>query len=163
MVPRVDSQDPLLPSVLDRLIDDDPDVSTEPAWQRAQSIRQFELSVLRDVESLLNSRQVKPDLAEAFYETSRSVLTYGLPDFTASGAGNREEFERLRGSVERAIERFEPRLREVRVTVAPPENDTDRTLRMAIEALLWVHPDPQPVTFDTIVSPMSGQCKVEAR
>jgi len=161
-MPRVDSQDPLRPSVLDRLIDYEPDVSTEPAWQRSQSIRQYELGVLRDVEALLNSRQTKPGLSEEFQQVSQSVLTYGLPDFTAAGAGNKDDFEALRIAVVRAIERFEPRLRQVQVIIRDPENDHDRSLRMVIEGLLWVHPDPVPITFDTIVKP-SGQCEVKPR
>jgi type VI secretion system protein ImpF len=159
-MPRVDSQAPLLPSVLDRLIDNEPDVSTEPAWQRAQNLRAFELSVLRDVEALLNSRQTTPDLGEAFEHASRSVLTYGLPDFTSTG-GSRDDFEHIRRAVELAIARFEPRLRHVRVTVRDPGNEKERKLRMFIEAMLWIDPEPQPVTFDTIVHTQSGVCQIE--
>jgi type VI secretion system protein ImpF len=158
---RLDSQAPLLPSVLDRLIDHQPDVSTEPAWQRAQNLREFELGVLRDVEALLNSRQTKPDLGEGFQHASQSVLTYGLPDFTSAGGGSRDDFERIRQAVELAIARFEPRLRHVRVTVREPGNEKERRLRMFIEAMLWIDPEPQPVTFDTIVHTQSGVCKVE--
>jgi type VI secretion system protein ImpF len=162
-MPRVDSQEPLMPSVLDRLIDREPDVSTEPAWQRAQNLRQFEEGVMRDVEALLNTRATRPNLPEDFKEVSQSVLTYGLPDFSGAGAGSLDDSERLRRAVEHAITRFEPRIREVHVRVRERVSEHDRTLRLVIEGLLWVHPDPLPITFDTIVSPLSGQFEVPKR
>jgi type VI secretion system protein ImpF len=162
-MPRVDPQKPLLPSVLDRLIDNEPDVSTEPQWQRAQSLRQFELGVLRDVEAMLNTRQSRPGLGEEFKEVRQSVLTFGLPDLTATGVGSSDDAEQLRRAVELALARFEPRLRQVSVRIRDRENENDRTLRMVIEGLLWVEPDPQPITFDTLVQPLSGQCTVQPR
>ena len=108
-MPHVDSQKPLLPSLLDRLIDNEPDVSTEPQWQRAQSLRQFELGVLRDVEAMLNTRQSRPAMGEEFKELLQSVLTFGLPDLTANG---RRQQRRRR-------------------TVAPRRRNSDRTLRAA--------------------------------
>ena len=162
-MPRVDSQKPLLPSVLDRLMDNEPDVSTEPQWARAQSLRQFELGVLRDVEAMLNTRQTRPALPGEFKEVSQSVLTFGLPDLSATGVGSDDDCEQLRRAVELALSRFEPRIRQVSVRIRERENPNDRTLRMVIDGLLWVEPDPQPITFDTLVQPLSGQCKIEAR
>jgi len=160
---RPDSQLPLLPSILDRLIDREPDVSTEPAWRQAQSLREFEISVLRDLEALLNTRQTRPDLADGSLEISQSVLTYGLPEFSSVGVGSAAERERLRVAVERCITRFEPRLREVHVTIRDPENEYDRALRMTIEGLLWVQPNPHAITFDTVLKPSQGQCTVTSR
>ena len=158
---RVSPMQPLLPSVLDRLIDREPDVSTEPQWQQVQNLREYRLCVLRDVENLLNARPARPHLSSAFREAAQSVLTYGLPDFTAAEIGSREQRESLRRAVEAIISRFEPRLREARVTLHPPNNQFDRTMRMTISALLWVEPEPEPITFDTLVQPSSGTCKVE--
>lgn len=162
-MPRVDSQKPLLPSVLDRLMDNEPDVSTEPQWARAQSLRQFELGVLRDVEAMLNTRQSRPTLPGEFKEVSQSVLTFGLPDLSGSGVGSNDDCEQLRRAVELALSRFEPRLRQVSVRIRERQNDNERTLRMVIDAMLMVDPDPQPITFDTVVQPLSGQCKIESR
>lgn len=159
---RVSSQQPLLPSVLDRLIDLEPDVSTEPAWRQSQPLREYEMSVLRDLEALLNTRQTLADIPEGYCELPRSVLAYGLPDFSAAGIGSPQERELLRRAVLGTIEQFEPRLCEVRVVLHPVENTFDRTLRLTVHALLRVEPDPVPITFDTIVHPSSGACKVEA-
>lgn len=160
---RPDSQQPLLPSLLDRLIDRDPDVSTEPAWRQSQNLREYELSVLRDLEALLNTRQTVADLPADFDETNRSILTYGLPEFLAISVGGPQEREQLGLAVQQAIAQFEPRLRNVTVEVKPLSGPHDRTVRMAIEAMLWVEPNPLPITFDTLLQPSSGQCKVQAR
>jgi len=43
-------------SLLDRLIDEDPENSREPAQQRLHNARQIKALVIRDLENLLNSR-----------------------------------------------------------------------------------------------------------
>lgn len=159
----VRSQEPLLPSVLDRLMDDAPDVSTEPAWRVAQDLREFRLGVLRDVENLLNTRRPVSRLPDGLPELQQSILAYGLPDFTSAGVGSTEERDQLRRAVQTAIQRFEPRLREVRVAIHPPHSPHDRTFRLTVDALLMVAPQPQPIVFDTVVQPSSGTCKVEAK
>lgn len=161
-MPRVDSQQPLLPSLLDRLIDFEPDVSTEPAWSRSQGIRQLKDSVKRDLESLLNTRQARGDLPAGFAEAAQSILTYGLPDLTSSSIVSIEDRERLRQALEDAIRRFEPRLTSVRVMLRDSQSDADRTLRMTVDALLRLDPDPEPVTFDTLVQPATGHCEVQS-
>lgn len=160
---RVTSTQPLLPSVLDRLIDTEPDVTTEPPWQQMQTLSQYRLCVLRDIENLLNARPAVLHVAETFQEVAQSVLTYGLPEFTAVEIGSRDQREQLRRAVEITIERFEPRLRDVHVALHPHASRFDRTLRMTIHALLWVEPDPEPIAFDTLVQPSSGSCKIEPK
>ncbi|HWA97549.1 MAG TPA: type VI secretion system baseplate subunit TssE [Pirellulales bacterium] len=160
---RVESLNPLLPSLIDRLTDHEPDVSTEPAWRQSQSLREFEAGVLRDLENLLNTRRTRYDEFESDSELSRSVLTYGMPELTSSGVGSPAEREILRRAVEDAILRFEPRLRDVRVTLHEPGNSFDRVLKMTVDGLLWVDPSPLPITFDTIVQPASGQCLIKGR
>ena len=46
----------LLPSVLDRLIDQDPQVRQEAARGRSQLLKEMKLAVRRDLENLLNTR-----------------------------------------------------------------------------------------------------------
>ncbi len=157
---RPEAQDPLRPSLLDRLIDRDPDVSTEPARMRGQSLQAYKSSVLRDVEALLNTRKGRPHLDQSFRELRQSVLTFGLPDFTSTLAGNMDETNLLCQAVEQAIATFEPRLRDVQVKIRDVEDKSDRKLRMEISALLWIDPEPMPITFDTIVKPLSGECTV---
>jgi len=151
----------LTPSLLDRLIDHDPDRSVEPEWARSQGVRELRETVKRDLESLLNSRQSRPDLQDSTDELAMSMLTYGLPDFTSLGGGGIEEHEALRRAVEHTIERFEPRLKRVEVSVLPPKSAFERSLHLMISALLWIDPEPLPVEFDTVVQTATGTCEVK--
>src|SRR4051794_5602740 len=129
-MPRVESDLPLLPSILDRLIDDEPDVSTEPAWRRAQTVREFEQAVLRDMEALLNTRAARRPSNSGLSEVSQSVLTYGMPDFSSAGAGSDDDQQKLCRAVEVAIGRFEPRIRNVNVRVNSGRDQQGRKLWM---------------------------------
>ena len=158
------ADEPLLPSLLDRLLDDDPDVSTEPAWSWTQDLGELKGSVMRDLEALLNTRQTRTDLAIGARdaEVSQSVLTYGLPDLTSASAASPEARETLRRAVEDAIRRFEPRLIDVRVTSHEVADAFDRTLRLTVEAWLAKDPEPIPVVFDTVVESSTGAYQVKA-
>jgi type VI secretion system protein ImpF len=143
--------DEIVPSLLDRLIDDDPDNRQEPAARRFQDRRAFEASVARDLESLLNTRRESLDeLAAEFEEVNRSLLVYGLPDFTAFNLLDVSDLVRLRRAIESALANFEPRLQRVRVNMEPPKQN-DRSVHFRIDGLLRVDPAPEPVTFDTIL------------
>ena len=153
--------DPLLPSVLDRLIDLDPKVSEEPEWARSHSVIAIRNSVGRDLEALLNTLHTRQDLVDGKGEMAESVLTYGLPDFTATGMDAGDERTRLEACVEQAIRSFEPRLHQVTVTVHPLKSHRDRQLHMTIEAILHVHPLVEPVSFDAVVETSNHACKVK--
>ena len=143
--------DEIVPSLLDRLIDDDPDQPQEPAARRFQDMRAFEASVAHDLESLLNTRRESlQELADEFEEVNRSLLVYGLPDFTAFNLLDVSDLVRLRRAIESAIANFEPRLQRVRVNMEPPK-ENDRSVHFRIDGLLRVDPAPEPVTFDTIL------------
>ena len=140
-----------LPSVLDRLLDDDPARGHEPAPRHGHSLQQLTQAVRRDLEHLLNTRQaLLEELPAAFPEAQRSLLTYGLPDFTALSRHDPHDRVRLRRALERAITLGEPRLLRVRVTLASP-GQPDQVLRCRIEAFLRVEPAPAPVTFDALL------------
>ena len=140
----------LRPSVLDRLIDFDPKVSTEPQSARTPLPAQIKESVKRDLEWLLNSKQCLADWPEDLRHLNGSVLTYGMPDFSSSTLSNTAHQDRLRRSVEESIARFEPRLARVSVTIVEGR-EFDRSLRFRIDAMLRVDPAPEPVTFDSVL------------
>jgi type VI secretion system protein ImpF len=147
---RLEADQKLLPSVLDRLTDERPRDTQEPPGTAPRSLAQIKESVKRDLEWLLNSRQVLADLPGDLRQLDRSLLTYGLPDFTASSLSNIADQDLLRRSVEDAIRRFEPRLSRVSVALEAPRT-LDRTLRFRIDALLRVEPEPEPITFDSVL------------
>jgi type VI secretion system protein ImpF len=139
----------LIPSILDRLLDDDPEAEQESPYNRFQSFLQLKERIARDLEAMLNSRrQALEEIPAEFTEVSRSLLTYGLPDILSLNILNEHERYRLRRTLEQAIMTFEPRLERVRVTLAPAQ-PYERRLHFRVEALLLVQPVPEAVVFDT--------------
>ena len=159
-MPPVTPQHPLLPSLLDRLFDDEPDQSTEPLWRGSYRVDDLREHVRRDLEFLLNTRHGRADLLAPGRELAVSTLAYGLPDFTGMIGGGLEAREHSRSSVERAIRAYEPRLQNVRVDAVDAENQFDRNVRLSIRAMLCVNPIEEPVMFDTTVESASGTCEV---
>ena len=152
---------PLKPSVLDRLLDDDPGVSVEAPQTSPQQLRELRRSVSRDLENLLNTRWRcsvwPPDLEQL----NDSLVNYGIPDFTSSGLNAAEEPDVLLRAIEAAIRHFEPRLQDVRIRPIERQNELDRTLQFRIDAILHVEPLSEPVRFDSTLQPATGQFLVQ--
>ncbi|BBO73295.1 hypothetical protein DSCW_07120 [Desulfosarcina widdelii] len=135
-------------SLLDRLIDTDPSESQESVQHRLLNVGQVKASVARDLENLLNSRRMITPIPEGMRHLADSVVTYGLKDFTAKNTASMDAIQAIRKDVERATALFEPRLKNVKVTV-DTGNHKERNLNFRISALLVVDPIREPVTFDT--------------
>ncbi len=149
------------PSLLDRLIDLQPQQRTDPPTTLAQSSREFRDSVRRDVEWLLNSRFTSPEPEEESVETWRSVYCYGLKDFSAYTFSSGDDRRKLLASIRKTIEIFEPRLKEVEVDFGGAENSTRQSLRFTINAILQMEPSPEHVTFDTVLELSRGEYSVK--
>lgn len=145
---RIDNEIHITPSVLDRLIDYEPEMSQEAPASRSKSLRQLKQSVKRDLEWLLNTRQIATGLPPGLKEVNRSVAAYGLPDFTGMGIHSPADQDSMRRAIETVISVFEPRLEDVVVSLAPMR-ETERAVRFRIDARLKIEPAPEPVTFDT--------------
>jgi type VI secretion system protein ImpF len=141
------------PSLLDRLLDQDPKSSRDAVQSRGETVRELKRAVQRDLEILLNSRNPYADLPGAFVEASQSVLTYGLPDFSALNVMNPADQNRLRQMIETTIRTFEPRLVGVTASLQPAP-DNERSLFLRLDARLVMDPAPEAVSFD-IVMPMT--------
>src|SRR6185369_11830822 len=148
---RAEPNTSIVPSILDRLLDEDPGVTREPMTGRFQGVRGMERAVARDREMLLNTRQeILQALPDEFAEVNNSLLTYGLPDLSSFSLDSEDDRGRVRRVIEQAIANCEPRLERVQVILqAPRENE--RGLRFRIDALLRVDPAPEPVTFDAML------------
>jgi len=157
---RVRAEQPLIPSILDRLIDYDPTMSREPAPSRHQVLRELKLSVRRDLENLLNSRYRCLSPPEHLKELEKSLVNYGIPDLTGSSMGSPQEREKLCGLLQKIIARHEPRFKTVRVKLQDNEDPLDRTLRFRVDALLLVDPAPEPIVFDSVLKSATGSFEV---
>jgi len=157
---QIPSRQPLVRSVLDRLIDESPQSQREDARQRYQILRDLKNSLQRDLEQLLNTRwrckQWPPDLSEL----KISLVNYGIPDFTGIQFTSAERQDELRDVIESVIRNYEPRLSEVEVQIATDFEANNRTCHFRIDALLMVDPAPEPVTFDTTLEPVTGDFSV---
>jgi len=147
-------------SVLDRLIDLEPNSQVEAPPSRPQSVRMLKGSARRDLEWLLNTRRNFQDPDESMKETNRSLYVYGLPDFSSYSMASPADQTRLLRHLLAAIKVFEPRLANVRIV--PLENPTVgmQRFRLRIEGMLLMDPAPEPVSFDTLIELRSGVCKI---
>lgn len=163
-VPPLAGDEPLLPSVLDRLLDDDPTVQREAAWREAAVIRTLRESICRDLGDLLNARRPLTTLPETLAELPTSLVNYGLPDLQSLEVREDHALVRLGGIIEEAIRVFEPRLQGVRVT--PRATDAEarlvqRRVRFDIEAVLVVEPLREPVLFSSTLDVSRGAFEVQ--
>jgi type VI secretion system protein ImpF len=157
---RIDNEIRITPSVLDRLLDDRPDLTHEPPTSRQTSLRLLKEAVRRDLEWLLNTRVSPEGVPEELPEARRSLATFGLPDFTSSNVKSSEERDTLRRAVETAVQVFEPRLEGVTV-VLEGVAEAERSVRFRIEARLRIEPTPEPVVFDTMLQIGNGEFRVK--
>jgi len=150
-----ENQQNLQASILDRLIDLEPGVSREPVQVRFLSLGQAKTSVARDLENLLNTKRSVLVPPTGCREVNSSLFVYGLQDFTSQNPKSPVVRQQLRQQIERVISRFEPRLKNVKVTLEM-STQSERNLRFRISALLVVEPVSEPVTFDTYLDVTRG-------
>jgi type VI secretion system protein ImpF len=158
---KIQADQPLVPSVLDRLLDEDPSAQREPAKSRHQVLRELKLSVRRDLENLLNTRRRCLPWPADLTDLGPSLVNYGLPDFTGANTGSSEGREQLCQAVEEVLRSWEPRFKSVKVQLLDSTEPLDRTLRFRIDALLYADPAPEPVVFDSLLQPVSGACEIK--
>lgn len=152
---------PLIPSVLDRLIDAEPDQSREAPRSRNHVLREVKLSVRRDLENLLNTKTRCLSWPPHLEELKQSLVNYGIPDFTSASMGSKKEREEFCRVLQIVMRQNEPRLKTVRVSLLDNAEPLDRTLRFRINALLQADPAPEPIVFDSAVRPVTGNVEVK--
>jgi type VI secretion system protein ImpF len=153
---RVDSHQGLMPSILDRLIDPE---SAGTVARRGYGVAQMTEAVRRDLTDLLNTRQSHDGLSPEYDELHRSIFAYGLPELTSFNAVTPEERRQVGQMIEKIIELFEPRLRDVRATVLTADDTRERTIRFRVDARLCLDPAPE-VAFDTVLELSTGRYAV---
>ncbi|MEO6707942.1 MAG: type VI secretion system baseplate subunit TssE, partial [Planctomycetota bacterium] len=112
---RSDQQRPILPSILDRLIDEAPEQSREAPVSAQQFLRDLRSSVRRDVESLLNTRQRFTEAPAGLRELCSSVYEYGIPDVAGTNLSSKRRRDEFLKLIESELRDHEPRFKTVRV------------------------------------------------
>jgi type VI secretion system protein ImpF len=162
-MPRVDLDQPLQASVLDRLVDANPELEREPTKSRGQHLAELRQSVRRDLEWLLNTRRRCLGWPGDLGELEESLVNYGIPDFTAASMSSEDQRDQFRAAVETVIRRFEPRFQRVEVILLDNSDQLDRTLRFRIEALIYADPAPEAMIFDSVLEPSTRAFQVVSK
>lgn len=146
-------------SLIDRLIDDEPDLRQEPMLSDEQLLERYRLGLRRDLEGLLNSR--RPHIAAVADDETllATIVGFGLPDISTEDFAAAGVRERVRRMIAQTIRTHEPRLSEVEVEVdgAP----TSRGIRFRITAILNLARIRETVTYDASVRPSDRSIAVE--
>ncbi|MCP4671349.1 MAG: type VI secretion system baseplate subunit TssE, partial [Desulfobacula sp.] len=135
-------------SLLDRLIDLEPDKKVESVQSRHTDFRKIKSSVGRDLENLLNTRRYIFTPVETYSNTLKSLFVYGLPDFTILNPNILSAQSVLRMEIQKAITLFEPRLKKVNISIDSQSGDNGK-LRFRISGFLQLDDIAEPVTFNT--------------
>ncbi|WP_432719731.1 type VI secretion system baseplate subunit TssE [Jeongeupia wiesaeckerbachi] len=147
------------PSILDRLLDDEPDRPPSGSWMLFD-MPDFKRALARDLEALLNTRTIDySEIFEAYPLAAETMVGFGIPDLSGVSLLNPEDRELLRERIRKAIERHEPRLGRVRISLEAPR-ELERALRFRVDAILKIHPHRPPVAFDATLQLSSNVYKI---
>jgi type VI secretion system protein ImpF len=160
-MPRWEPEQTVTQSLLERLIDRQPELAADLPPTRAQSVRQLKASLRRDLEWLLNTRRT-PEPAGSEYEfLEKSLFNYGLPDTTALSWDISRDRARLTRMLEQTLVVFEPRISRIKVIPLESAGGSQHVLRFQIEGMLDMDPAPELISFDTVLQLSSGQYQVK--
>ncbi|MBL8485023.1 MAG: type VI secretion system baseplate subunit TssE, partial [Rhodocyclaceae bacterium] len=139
-------RDRLVPSLLDRLTDNDPSKKTEPRDAGLLSLGQMRSSVLRDLNWLFNATRLEDvETLDKYPEVKHSVVNYGLPSLTGSCASGLKMSD-VEDALRDAILTYEPRLIPdslvVKSVVQGDDMGNHNVIAFQIEATLWAQPTP---------------------
>ena len=147
----MDPQTGLLPSILDRLIDPE---SRGTVARSGYSVEQMARAVQDDLQWLLNTRSDDSEDPQGYPLLARA-LGYGLPDLATLSRLREVDADAICRILEDRILRYEPRLKEVRVSPKIGEKDNPLKIELHLHAVLAVDPAPDLV-FDTTLDLASG-------
>jgi len=150
----------ITPSVFDRLLDDQPREQQDHQSLFAFDLAKLKQAVARDMEALLNSRNVDLDQAlERFPQARNSMLDFGITDLSSLSLLDPGDRAYLRDKIRITVERHEPRLGRIRVSLDAPSG-TERMLRFRVDAILKILPTRPPVSFDATLQLSSNSCQI---
>ncbi|WKD25758.1 type VI secretion system baseplate subunit TssE [Pseudoalteromonas sp. KG3] len=155
----IEHKQQLQASILDKLIDNEPDFQDAPSRTEGITISEMRKSVRRDIEALLNARIQWHTWPSQYTELATSCLSYGLPDFSSMPVSSHEGRVLLCEIVRNTILKFEPRFLEVEV-FSDEDTPINRVLNLRINALLYADPEPEFISFDSEVEPINLGMKI---
>ncbi|RFU48317.1 type VI secretion system baseplate subunit TssE [Paraburkholderia sp. DHOC27] len=150
----------LQPSLLDRLIDNDPASRSESADTSILNRRSLRAAVLRDLSWLFNSTNLSDEIPVSRYpDVSASVLNFGLPCLSGRFASTVDAVV-LEQAIREAIVLFEPRIApesiEIEALLDRPVLDMHNQISLVIRGLLWAQPAPLEFALRTQIDLEEG-------
>ena len=151
-------------SILDRLIDDTPGIAPERPPFRTQNRAEFGRSILRDLQRLLNTRttfeaKIDPKERRRRKPKDRTVVDYGLSDFTHLHPASEEDRNILARTLREAIAAFEPRIKVRRLSIEPIEGRRSQC-EVRIQAWLIMNHAREPISFGLALDGSEGTVQV---
>jgi type VI secretion system protein ImpF len=143
--------------LFDRLVDVPPELEHQERHLRILDRDHLKASVRRELERLLNTRCSIP--LHQLGEEERSVVNYGIPDFSSLSPHNADDHALIASIVGQTIAAFEPRLRHVRVEVGPASG-AESALWLIIIAELVIGAFTEPVSFPVTLNSKSGTAEI---
>jgi len=152
-------QERLQPSLLDRLMDNEPDITQESRSQRVLSMKQLREGVIRDLAWLLNTGNLQEvqDI-DNYDEVLSSVVNYGTRSLTGLTLSNLKTGE-VEATIRQSILKYEPRINSdtVKVKVNADKNAMGiNAVQFEIEGELWAHPIPIQLYMKTDIDLETG-------
>ena len=160
-MPRWEPEQTVTQSIVERLIDMEPNSGVETPPTRAQSVRTLKAGLRRDLEWLLNTRRTPEAAGDEYRETSKSLFNYGLPDITSVNWENARDRGRLGRFIEEVVHTYEPRISRLKVVPVEADSGSRHILRFQIEGMLEMDPAPEHISFDTVLQLTSGEYQVK--
>ncbi|MQW89278.1 type VI secretion system baseplate subunit TssE [Sinorhizobium saheli] len=148
-------------SILDRLIDDSPDLAADPPASLAEQVREMREAIRRDIEALLNTRRCPRTPPTVLTELGDALVNYGVDGMVSANLVTDESKARLARIIERRIALFETRLTQVRVTILKSRSLAERALRLRIEASFRLIDGMPPISFESVIDPSTQRFMVE--
>jgi type VI secretion system protein ImpF len=138
----------LTPSLFDRLIDVCEDA---PSASAGWGLEQLKDAVARDLEDLLNTRTaISPEMLAKYPDVRRSLINYGLIDFSAMCLTSEDDRNRICAAVKQAIAQHEPRLYGVSAGLRVKTGSESR-VDFVISGMLKTVSSAEPVYFDAVL------------
>lgn len=132
---------------------------SQPPHGAAARRRSLKESVRRELERLLNTRVSIP--AHQLRQRERTVIDYGIPDFSHLGPKSKSGRVWLEQEIREAVEAFEPRLQDIQVEVTLDPRRPD-AMPARISAALVDDGRLEPISFPVLLRPEPGQTEVDA-
>ncbi len=156
----IDKKKMLRASILDRLIDNDPQSTMDIEANNYHQLKNLRDSVRRDLQNLLNTRYKITEPVDEHPQSMTSILNYGLPDLATINMSDIEKRKQFIDYFESILREYEPRFKSIKITYLENTDKLDRTLHFRIDTTLYADPYPEIIIFDSVLDPVTRSINV---